>query len=269
MRVLFYSKSAKLLGVSALLAAGLWAGQAAAAITGSKHDLTFNGNTYYTSTASAEICAFCHTPHGGQSAAPLWNRVLPAAGGFSVYTSDTLDGTIALTGANSLACLSCHDGVGSLDVVVNAPGSGGYNTGGTTLGYTWNGGNTTIGAGVTQIGTSLTDDHPVALPYCGGGGASGCVDTDFKAVMKDGVAVPIANFGNGAGAFAAGTKWWVETGGNSTRSKTDLVLYLDGSNVPNVQCASCHEPHNGGAAGTPFLRFTNAQSQLCLSCHAK
>ncbi|MDZ4164842.1 MAG: cytochrome c3 family protein [Smithellaceae bacterium] len=38
-----------------------------------------------------------------------------------------------------------------------------------------------------------------------------------------------------------------------------------------VECASCHNVHEWGSAGTtaPFLRATNAGSALCLTCHIK
>ena len=34
-----------------------------------------------------------------------------------------------------------------------------------------------------------------------------------------------------------------------------------------VQCASCHNPHNSTSA--PFLRVSNAASELCIKCHSK
>ena len=85
---------------------------------------------------TAEVCVFCHTPHGADinAPAPLWNKRLGAAGvpagGGSYITYDTLqtpslDGTVAAVGSISMACLSCHDGTQAMDNVINAPGSGG------------------------------------------------------------------------------------------------------------------------------------------------
>jgi predicted CXXCH cytochrome family protein len=37
----------------------------------------------------------------------------------------------------------------------------------------------------------------------------------------------------------------------------------------NVECASCHDPHDGGAAEPGLLRRTLAGSALCLWCHGK
>lgn len=106
-----------------------------------------------------EVCVYCHTPHGGDVSAPLWNR------GFSTATyqmydathSSTIDMTVdgQPTGI-SLACLSCHDGTVGLDVITNTPNS--Y-TGGAAVG-------TTLPAGrLTNLGTDLRDDHPVSVLY--------------------------------------------------------------------------------------------------------
>lgn len=38
----------------------------------------------------------------------------------------------------------------------------------------------------------------------------------------------------------------------------------------DVECASCHDVHNNGAAGAGFLlRVSNTASALCLTCHTK
>ncbi len=46
-----------------------------------------------------------------------------------------------------------------------------------------------------------------------------------------------------------------------------LPLYANGL-LLNVECGSCHNVH-GGAANTPFLRISNASSNLCTTCHIK
>ena len=53
-----------------------------------------------------------------------------------------LDGLSAQPGGSSKLCLSCHDGTQAMDNIINAPGSGGYDTtGGGADGrtYTWSG----------------------------------------------------------------------------------------------------------------------------------
>jgi cytochrome c553 len=96
-----------------------------------KHNLAVNDDILATGTT--EVCVFCHTPHGGRTdvaggGAPLWNRALPSNTGWTMYNSPNTD----LPGPGlqplgvSLACLSCHDGVIALDALINAPGSGGF-----------------------------------------------------------------------------------------------------------------------------------------------
>lgn len=106
-----------------------------------KHNL--NLNTDINQTGTTEICVFCHTPHGfkktggianpdGLLQVPLWNRATKASSG--VYTPysgihfDALGNTAGVPKGVSLACLSCHDGTISFDALINAPGSGGFNS---------------------------------------------------------------------------------------------------------------------------------------------
>ena len=276
-----FNKPLKLLGAGSLLFAALLAGQALAAITtgtiiGSRHDLTGVGtgtNTVYT-TGTTEVCVFCHTPHGASTSAQLWNRGAPNTASFTLYTNTfgTLDGTAAQPGANSLLCLSCHDGATALDLIINKPGSGGYNASGASAGYTWTGATTSklnVGA-VTNLGTTLADDHPIGMPYCDGVTTAACADKDFytNTLYLDAAPKPVLT-------IAAGltTGWWIDTGANGigagiTRDKSDLPLYTTlGTTYPKVECATCHEPHNSGN-GT-FLRIANTASALCVTCHNK
>ena len=240
---------------------------------------------------TAEICVFCHTPHGGDNSAPvpLWNKRLGTngapAGGGSYTTYDTLqtpslDGTVAPVGSISMACLSCHDGTQAMDNVINAPGSGGLVTdGGGNDGRAWSWTGGTVGTtgrltgGAALIGTDLSNDHPIGIQYCGGGlsgsgtAVSGtCRDGDFRA--------PQTQLINGNQIF------WVDTGG-AGKQRTDLPLYqrATGGLGPMVECASCHDPHvsqgqagptgTGQVAGETFLRISNASSAVCTACHVK
>jgi len=130
-----------------ILGTSLVAGSAFAGIANTKHNL---GSTNVTTglnhtTSTGEICIFCHTPHGGDTGAPvpLWNKQLTNST-FTTYDqlgTSTLDAGILNVGSVSLACLTCHDGTQAIDNILNAPGSGGYNaTGGGAdgLGWTWN-----------------------------------------------------------------------------------------------------------------------------------
>ena len=134
-------------------------------VTNTKHNLsiTSGGNDPTSGNALVdygEICVYCHTPHGGQVEAPLWNRNFSAAS-YQMYSSATID--MAADGQPtgiSQACLSCHDGTIGLDVIVNAPNTFGGSIPGTTVGT-----NTMPSGGMTNLGTDLRNDHPISVTY--------------------------------------------------------------------------------------------------------
>ena len=268
---LFAAVAVALVGVAASL-------PASAQITNTKHNLgtTAGGTGVNQFSGTAEICVFCHTPHGADTSAvvPLWNRTLPAPASFQTYASlgtTSLDGKTAPVGSVSIACLSCHDGVTSMSAVINAPGSGTTGDAAWQAG-TWSGANQTAGvlaAGlITNLGTDLRNDHQIGIQYGGGGvkestPTAATTDTDFKAVKTSG--------------SAATRVWWVDTEAtpNNTRQKTDMMLYTrvaasgytgQTEAEPFVECASCHDPHT---TNSTFLRISNAGSAVCLACHIK
>ena len=251
---------------------------ASAGISTTKHNLGSGGTGTNSFGGTTEICVFCHTPHGADISAnpPLWNRVLDATPETTYTTYDslgtaTLDGEVATVGSVSIACLSCHDGTQAMNVMINAPGSGNYDPAGFTLAGTWTGPAQTanpVGSlnyaipSVVNLGTDLTNDHPIGIQYGGGGitaaaPAAGTTDPDFVAPLN-------GTLGSGA------TYWWVDTG-TAGRQKTDMILYTrsdftGGTEEPSVECASCHDPHTDNAT---FLRIPNDNSDVCLACHTK
>jgi hypothetical protein len=270
-------------------------GTASAGINDTRHNLGSGtgiaGRNQVTDTA--EVCVFCHTPHGGSTTAPvpLWNKRLGAAGapaGGGTYTTyaslqtPSLDGAVAAVGGISLACLSCHDGTQAMDNIINSPGSGGLVADGGGAGgqaFTWNVGGTVnvagaLTSGAALIGTDLSNDHPIGIQYCGGGmdatGAiTGCRDQDFNAATTATI--------NGNQVF------WIDTGAPGTKQRTDLPLYVRPGETtatgPLVECGSCHDPHvstgqlgptgTARVAGETFLRISNANSAVCTACHVK
>ena len=126
-----------LLAVSGLLFAGSSA--FAQSIVSSKHDFTTGGSAQGSTGNTDEVCVFCHTPHGADTTAPvpLWNKVLNSNQGrftrYSTLATPSFDSLEAPVGSVSLACLSCHDGTQAMDVVLNQPGSGGYNPAGAQI----------------------------------------------------------------------------------------------------------------------------------------
>jgi hypothetical protein len=288
-------------GASAALLASLlfaFSAPASAGIADTRHNLGSAANGIAGRnqvTETAEICVFCHTPHGADiataNAPPLWNKRLATGATYTTYStinSPSIDGEVLPVGSISVACLSCHDGTQAMDNIINAPGSGGYQVdgGGTNgLGYTWSGTATAeglMGASVANLGSQLRDDHPIGIQYCGGGVTgsgnvvtAACKDGDFIGTTGNQPTRLQTASVNGAQVF------WVETGGvNSIKQRTDLPLYtrafVAGSG-PSVECGTCHDPHvsenqagpNSQNAGATFLRISNASSAVCTSCHVK
>lgn len=140
MTIRFFSALGRFAGAAALL---LGAGAVAAAtITGSAHDFTSQG------WAAGQVCLPCHTPHKANTSvadAPLWNHALSTAV-YTLYSSPTLNATLAQPGGGSKLCLSCHDGT----VAINS-------FGGTT-------GTSFIGAG-DKIGPDMRGEHPIGFTY--------------------------------------------------------------------------------------------------------
>jgi predicted CXXCH cytochrome family protein len=121
------------------------------------------------------------------------------------------------------------------------------------------------GVNIALIGTDLSNDHPISMQYAGGGcTTTACAPANFRDPDFN---TPLTATINGQQV------WWLETGGNATRSKTDIILYtrtdFPGSTAaqPSVECASCHDPHTD--ANPTFLRVANTGSAVCLACHNK
>lgn len=230
-----------------------------------------------------EVCVYCHTPHGANTniTAPLWNRTIKETT-YTLYNQASLSGTISQPGANSLACLSCHDGQTAVDSVVNMPGSGGYSEAQKTSQdnaflNTWtntNGPDATshfglkegkeclgchapgaeLGAGATSfttfaLGTDLSNDHPIGVKLPTGS------DWNVPSGTKDNIR-------------------YFDTNSDNRLSKGDIRFYDTGEG-PEVECASCHDPHGvpsggtGSKFNTTFLRVENTGSAVCLTCHNK
>ncbi len=221
------------------LAVGLLGNTALAAddISSTKHNLSTSG-TGSIKLASApgadtdkdQLCSFCHTPHFGDASVGvvLWNRSVNTSG-YTMYSSSSIDMTIASQPQGvSLACLSCHDGTIAFDNLRNGPGAGDYNGNTWSRGWSWTSNvNKMSGSASANVGQDLSNDHPVSVTY------DNTADTAFY----------------------------------SATAVTSAGLRLYGSGGNQVECGSCHNPHNNTYA--PFLRINNQGSALCLTCHVK
>ncbi|MEY4375332.1 MAG: cytochrome c [Candidatus Eisenbacteria bacterium] len=163
-----------------------------------------------------EVCVYCHTPHGGQTSAPLWNRNFSTAT-YQMYDgnhSSTIDMTVdpQPTGV-SQACLSCHDGTVGLDVVVNVPNR--Y-TGGGPIGTRMPSG------GFTNLGTDLRNDHPVSVSF------DNTADTKFHSAAE---------------IEAAGLRFYngkVQCGSCHNPHTAENRPFLRVSNNGSALCLTCH-----------------------------
>jgi predicted CXXCH cytochrome family protein len=227
--------------------AGLFGGEALAAIASTKHNLSSSGSANAGQTIysdQTEICIFCHTPHAAikNDTIPLWNHSLSQVGvganpTYTMYTSPTFDAGTQGAGLNTILnlggattanasasnlCLSCHDGTVAINSFQNPSNQNPLpNMVGTAAGGL-------MQAGATNLGTDLSTTHPV-------------------------------NFLYDAALFGADPTL------NNPASLTGVRLYAG-----RVQCASCHDPHTSqDPSGRSFLRVTMASSGLCMACHNK
>lgn len=208
-----------------------------AAIAGSQHDFTFLGTSNFSGSFGGdndEPCVYCHTPHGSYGLqTPLWNRTLSFPNGFTVYSSPTMDSVPTNPPSRiTQLCLSCHDGVGAINAVINTPGPGStpltFSALQNQIGDLGSSAKfVNIGDGDPLVASSvnLSNDHPVSI--------------DWSAKGAGFLANPVA--------------------------PAKLVS-------GKVECTSCHEPHNGTPytlGGVQFMIMSNSGSALCLSCHVK
>lgn len=145
---------------------------AAGTVVGSRHDLRVGGGGTPTSSQS-EVCVSCHTPHQAAGAAeqdPLWNHTGTATPAFGVYGSTTMNATPtdiapAAMGVQSvsLLCMSCHDGSVSVLSMYNPPNAGVPSV--TALPGRILASGRLDPANTANMGTSLTNDHPVNFTY--------------------------------------------------------------------------------------------------------
>lgn len=274
----------------------VYASAASAMVTVTKHNFSAGqttGNTtrnVYLNTqgvadAKGEVCVFCHTPHGADTRAPLWNRQMATAGSYSPYNSSTIDAP----GANadrqpkgiSLACLSCHDGTIAIDALRNAPGPGNYDDAAPSRNWAWVGlgGTQTVGGNnslpedgrITNLTRDLRTQHPISIEY-----------PNYNSIVYD------VKFYAPNATLSSGARYFDETGPNYSGGAdgkiqdNEVRLYVTNSDSKvYVECASCHNPHgteiksgdsaisNDGVNYNTFLRKSNNQSALCTTCHIK
>ena len=240
--------------------------EAAGRVKGSPHDLS--------AIASGDACKFCHTPHGAMPKTPGWNRKMSDAV-YKIYQSSSLDAKVGQPTGASKMCLSCHDGTVALTHTRKGGASGVY-----------------ITPGDANIGTDLSDDHPISFVYSDSLAAK---DTHLHSPSTIGEQLKLDRDGevqcttchtphdNSYGDFLVMSNqrsgmcvschnldgWSGSLHESSTASVSNAHdTYLKKSKYDTVAdngCSSCHRPHSAGGAER-LMHFDKAEDN-CLSCH--
>lgn len=240
------------------------------------HNLSASGPGRVRAQSESQVCIFCHAPHNTGGMKPLWNRELSAAS-YQIYQSTTLDAVPGQpTGASKL-CLSCHDGTIALGNVLSRSEQ-----------IAMIGGDH-IPAGLTSLGTDLSDDHPISFFYTSGLAAA---DRQLKPPVSLPHEVRLDAQGqlqctschdphhNRFGKFLTKRREFgelclschdMEGWGTSPHRLSNAAVVatplndLPFSTVGENACRSCHRPHAAG--GHQRLLIHENEEDNCLGCH--
>ena len=238
-----------------------------AVVTGTAHDFS-------ASKDGSAACQYCHTPHKALSGTVLWNHKLSDRT-YQIYWSTSLDAKVGQPTGSSKLCLSCHDGTVALDATVRGRK-----------------GSTLMPPGSTNLGTDLSDDHPVSFVY-----SSDLSDKDPQIKAPDSLPEEFQldqlnemqcmtchdphhdTFGN----FLVTTNvrsnlcvqchdlsgWGDTVHANSVAevkdADDDYLINTGYTTVADNGCLSCHQPHSAG--GKQRLFHFAEEEKNCLSCH--
>ena len=226
-------------------------------VINSPHNLSATGPGTIRASNEQQVCIFCHTPHNASPIQPLWNRHLSVAA-YIPYTSSSLQAQPGQPTGTSKLCLSCHDGTIALGSVYsrNQP-------------ITMAGGMTTLPPGhKANLGTDLSDDHPISFRY-----DRTLAGKDLK--LRDPASLPPAT------RLDSDEELQCTTCHDAHNNKFGKFLVMDNSNSQlcnschnqgtteiseHAQCASCHQPHTA-PSGAYLLRGATVKD-ACAKCHA-
>ena len=254
---------------------------ALAGITTSKHNLSVSGPGTVKAASETQTCLFCHAPHKSSPNAPLWNKASPGST-YTPYTSSTAVGHAGQPTGASLNCLSCHDGTIALGDVLSR---------GSRVAMA--GGITTLPAGNSNLGTDLSNDHPISFAYTPAVAAShgtelaspttltGKVKLDANGQLQcttchdphddtNGKFLVVSNQGSALCVTCHTKNYW-----NSSDHKlsaktwngvgTSPWPHTSGATVAANGCENCHRPHSAG--GKNWLLNSAQEENNCYTCH--
>jgi predicted CXXCH cytochrome family protein len=239
------------------------------------HNLSASGPGRIRAQTESQICIFCHAPHNTAGVRPLWNRDLPISS-YQIYRSTTLDAKPGQPTGPSKLCLSCHDGTIALGNVLSRSEQ-----------IRMTGGDH-IPAGLTNLGTDLSDDHPISFHYTAGVAAS-----DLQLVSPNALPSEIRldstgqlqctschdahhnrygqflvrprEFGDLCISCHSMTGWNASAHRNSPAAVTQGMGDWPFHTVAENACRSCHRPHAAG--GRERLLIFEEEEDNCLNCH--
>ena len=240
---------------------------AMAAVEGTPHDLSAIGG--------GNTCSFCHTPHGSIAGTPLWNHALSNAV-YKIYQSTSLDAKIGQPTGSSKLCLSCHDGTVALTETLSG------NQGAPRF----------IPEGKSNLGTDLSDDHPISFVYpaqvlsahmnirpasmlpsslsLDRHGEIQCTTCHDPHDNRYGKFMTMPNRRSQMCVSCHEMRGWTECSHEKSAAAaaaaSDTYLQQTGyATVADNGCLSCHRPHSAG--GRERLLHFDQEEQNCLNCH--
>jgi predicted CXXCH cytochrome family protein len=249
-------------------------------IRSTKHNLSISGPGNITASSENRICIFCHIPHQkGTATRYLWNRSDPA-NPYIPYFSSTLKADVGQPTGSSRMCLSCHDGTIALGAITSSATEIPFKGGIRHMPYDSS----------SNLGTDLSDDHPVSFVY-----------DDMLALenrqLKEPSALPaqvkleddqlqctachdphhnpygqFLVMDNSASALCRACHDmtdWLNSSHARSRARLDrsggLWANTDYPTVGENGCENCHTPHTAG--GKERLLLFAYEEDNCLDCH--
>ncbi len=217
---------------------------------------------------------FCHTPHGAVPHTPAWSHKLSNAV-YTIYQSSSLEAKVGQPTGSSKLCLSCHDGTVALTHTTRSEGT-----------------NVRLSPGSANLGTDLSDDHPISFVYSAGLSTE---DAQIRApsMLPEELKLDRSNelqcttchnpHDNQFGKFLVMSTlrsqmctschdlsgWRSSAHESSTASvigaKDAYLSQSDYSTVADNGCRCCHRPHSAGGHER-LLHFEKSEDN-CLNCH--
>jgi predicted CXXCH cytochrome family protein len=225
-------------------------------IINSAHNLSVSGPGAIRAASEQEVCIFCHTPHNASPVQPLWNRSTPV-NAYTVYSSSSLQAKPGQPTGSSKLCLSCHDGTIAVGSVLSREQP-----------IAMAGGMTTLPPGHANLGTDLSDDHPISFRY---DTALTGQDPKIKppSVLPKEVKLDKNSEMQCTSCHDAHNnefgKFLVMD--NAQSQLCSSCHQIDNTTIAaHVACASCHSMHT--APSGPMLLANVNGSETCLACHS-